>query len=186
MALKHLSLGFSCVPVLSVQLGAGCFRLAFSGFDEPGSATVSFATVNRKFQPKTKSSGLGAFPAAKHFPFAINVPVLLARLGVVCFRLAASGFDGSGSAAVSFATVNRKFQPKTKPSGLGCFSTARRFPVVSAGRGCKRFACSAAFPANLSNTAVKAAPSGRWTLRDKAPRSAPYLQSYAAQDAATD
>jgi len=25
------------------------------------------------------------------------------------------------------------------------------------------------------NTAVKAAPSGRWTLRDKAPRSAPYL-----------
>ena len=28
----------------------------------------------------------------------------------------------------------------------------------------------------LPNTAVKAAPSGRWTLRDKAPRSAPYLQ----------
>jgi len=27
-----------------------------------------------------------------------------------------------------------------------------------------------------SNIAVKAAPSGRWTLRDKAPRSAPYLQ----------
>jgi len=26
------------------------------------------------------------------------------------------------------------------------------------------------------NTAVKAAPSGRWTLRDKAPRSAIYLQ----------
>ncbi len=26
------------------------------------------------------------------------------------------------------------------------------------------------------NTTVKAAPSGRWTLRDKAPRSAPYLQ----------
>ena len=26
------------------------------------------------------------------------------------------------------------------------------------------------------NTAVKAAPSGRWTLRDKALRSAPYLQ----------
>ena len=26
------------------------------------------------------------------------------------------------------------------------------------------------------NTAVKAAPSGRWTLRDKPPRSAPYLQ----------
>ena len=30
--------------------------------------------------------------------------------------------------------------------------------------------------AMLPNTAVKAAPSGRWTLRDKAPRSAPYLQ----------
>lgn len=28
----------------------------------------------------------------------------------------------------------------------------------------------------ISNTAVKAAPSGRWTLRDKASRSAPYLQ----------
>jgi len=26
------------------------------------------------------------------------------------------------------------------------------------------------------NTAVKAAPFGRWTLRDKTPRSAPYLQ----------
>ena len=28
----------------------------------------------------------------------------------------------------------------------------------------------------LPNPAVKAAPFGRWTLRDKAPRSAPYLQ----------
>ncbi len=28
----------------------------------------------------------------------------------------------------------------------------------------------------LPNTAVKAAPSGRWTLRDKAPRSVPYLK----------
>ena len=26
------------------------------------------------------------------------------------------------------------------------------------------------------NITVKAAPSGRWTLRDKAPRSAPYLK----------
>lgn len=32
----------------------------------------------------------------------------------------------------------------------------------------------------LPNIAVKVAPSGRWTLRDKAPRSAPYLQRYAA------
>jgi len=31
----------------------------------------------------------------------------------------------------------------------------------------------------MPNTAVKAAPSGRWTLRDKASRSAPYLQRYA-------
>lgn len=154
MALKHLSLGFSCVPVLSVQLGAGCFRLAFSGFDEPGSATVSFATVNRKFQPKTKSSGLGAFPAAKHFPFAINVPVLSVRLGAGCLRLASSGFDASGSATTSFATVNRKFEQNSKPSVFG------------------------GFPALPSNTAVKAAPAFglRWTLRDKAPRNAPYLQ----------
>jgi hypothetical protein len=27
---------------------------------------------------------------------------------------------------------------------------------------------------SMANTAVKAAPSGRWTLRDKAPRSTPY------------
>ena len=27
-----------------------------------------------------------------------------------------------------------------------------------------------------ANTAVKAAPPGRWTLRDKTPRSAPYLK----------
>jgi len=29
------------------------------------------------------------------------------------------------------------------------------------------------------NIAVKAAPSGRWTLRDKPPRSAPYLKRWA-------
>ena len=28
----------------------------------------------------------------------------------------------------------------------------------------------------MPNIPVKAAPSGRWTLRDKAPRSAPYLK----------
>ena len=33
----------------------------------------------------------------------------------------------------------------------------------------------------VPNTSVKAAPSGRWTLRDKAPRSAPYLERYAAR-----
>jgi hypothetical protein len=30
--------------------------------------------------------------------------------------------------------------------------------------------------ATMANIAVKAAPFGRWTLRDKAPRSAPYLE----------
>ncbi len=30
--------------------------------------------------------------------------------------------------------------------------------------------------AALPNLSVKAAPFGRWTLRDKPPRSAPYLQ----------
>ena len=29
---------------------------------------------------------------------------------------------------------------------------------------------------SLANTAVKAAPFGRWTLLDKTPRSAPYIQ----------
>ena len=109
-------------------------------------------------------------------PSLRSVLVSPVRLGVGCFRRASSGFYLPGSAAISFATVNRKFQPKTKPSGLGCFPSAQQFPVVSAGRGCVPFACRAAFPANSSNTAVKAAPFGRWTLRDKAPRSAPYLQ----------
>jgi hypothetical protein len=109
-------------------------------------------------------------------PSLRSVLVSPVRLGVGCFRRAVSGFYAPGSAALSFATVNRKFQPKTKPSGLGFFPTAGQFPVVTAGRGCNQFACTTAFPANPSNTAVKAAPSGRWTLRDKAPRSAPYLQ----------
>jgi len=109
-------------------------------------------------------------------PFLRSVLVLPVRLGVGCFRRAVSGFYLPGSAVVSFATVNRKFQPKTKPSEFGFFPAARQFPVVSAGRGGVPFACSAAFPANPSNTAVKAAPFGRWTLRDKASRSAPYLQ----------
>ncbi len=33
----------------------------------------------------------------------------------------------------------------------------------------------------MPNTAVKAAPYGRWTLRDKAPRSAPYLRRWASK-----
>jgi hypothetical protein len=98
------------------------------------------------------------------------------RLGVGCLRRAASGFYAPGSVAGSFATVNRKFQPKSKLSGFAAFPAVRHFPFATGGRGCKPFACATAFPANPSNTAVKAAPSGRWTLRDKPPRSAPYLQ----------
>ena len=74
------------------------------------------------------------------------------------------------------ATVNRKFQQKSKSSGFGAFPASRQFPFAASGRGCKLFARATAFPANPSNTAVKAAPFGRWTLRDKASRSAPYLQ----------
>ena len=32
----------------------------------------------------------------------------------------------------------------------------------------------------ISNIPVKVAPFGRWTLRDKAPRSAPYLKRWAS------
>ena len=88
-----------------------------------------------------------------------SVPVLARRLSVF-----------------GVATVNRKFQPNSKSSGSAAFPAARQFPFATGGRGCRPFACATAFPANPSNTAVKAAPSGRWTLRDKASRSAPYLQ----------
>jgi len=64
------------------------------------------------------------------------------------------------------------FNQKQNLRGLA----ARRFPVVSAGCGCVPFACSAAFPANLSNTAVEAVPFSRWTLRNKAPYSAHSLK----------
>jgi hypothetical protein len=88
-----------------------------------------------------------------------SVPVLARRLSVF-----------------GVTTVNRKFQPNSKSSGFGAVPAARHFPFAASGRGCKPFAWAAAFPANPSNTTVKAAPFGRWTLRDKASRSAPYLQ----------
>ena len=94
-----------------------------------------------------------------------SVPVLARRLGVF-----------------AVATINPKFQPKPKPSGLAAFPATQHSPFAASGRGCKPFAYAAAFPANPSNTAVKAAPSGRWTLRDKPPRSAPYLQRYKASE----
>ena len=160
MALKHLSLGFSCSLVLPVRLGAGCLRLAASGFCGHLSLALGavlvlarrlslfgVATVNPIFQRNSKALGFGGLSAIGHFPG------LSVRLGAGCLRLASSRFDASGSAAGSFATVNRKFEQNSKASGFGGFS---------------------ALP---SNTAVKAAPAFglRWTLRDKAPRSAPYL-----------
>ena len=75
------------------------------------------------------------------------------------------------------ATINRKYQPNSKSTGLGAFPAAQHFPFAASGRGFKQFACAAAFPANPSNPALNP---GRWTLRDKPPRSAPYLQRWAS------
>ena len=115
--------------------------------------------------------------------------VLAARFGVGCFRLASSGFYGHLSFALGavlvlarrlslfgVATVNSKFQRNSKALGFGGLSAVGQFPGASAGLGCWQFVGAGVFSAVSSNTAVKAAPSGRWTLRDKAPRSAPYLQ----------
>jgi len=76
------------------------------------------------------------------------------------------------------ATVNRKFQRNSKALGFGRLSTVGHFPGAAAGLGCWQFVGAGAFSAVSSNTTVKAAPAFglRWTLRDKAPRSAPYLQ----------
>ena len=51
------------------------------------------------------------------------------------------------------ATINRKYQPNSKSTGLGAFPAAQHFPFAASGRG---------------------------TLRDKPPRSAPYLQRWAS------
>ena len=116
--------------------------------------------------------------------------VLAARFGVGCFRLASSGFYGNRSLALGavlvFAcrlsvfggtTVNRKFQRNSKALGFGRLSAVGRFPGAAAGLGCWQFVGAGVFPAVSSNIPVKAAPAFglRWTLRDKAPRSAPYL-----------
>ncbi len=66
------------------------------------------------------------------------------------------------------STVNRKFWPNSKSSGLAAFPVARHFPFAASGRGCKPFACATAFPANLSNTALNPVRFALWTLRDKA------------------
>lgn len=85
-----------------------------------------------------------------------SVPVLARRLSVF-----------------GVATVNRKFQPKTKSSGSAAFPATRHFPLAASGRGCKPFACATAFPANPSNTAVTALPSVAGTAGKPA---VPYLQ----------
>ena len=120
-----------------------------------------------------------------------SVLVLAVRLGVGCFRLASSGFYGNRSLALGavlvlarrlsgfgVATVNPKFQPNSKALGFGGLSAVGHFPGAAAGLGYWQFAGAGAFSAASSNTTVKAAPAFglRWTLRDKAPRSAPYLQ----------
>ena len=120
-----------------------------------------------------------------------SVLVLAARFGVGCFRLASSGFYGNLSLVLSavlvlarrlsgfgVATVNRKFQPNSKALRFGGLSAVGHFPGTAAGLGCWQFVGAGAFSAAASNTTVKAAPAFglRWTLRDKAPRSAPYLQ----------
>ena len=66
------------------------------------------------------------------------------------------------------ATVNRKFQPKSKSSGLAVFPAARHSPFVASGRVLWQFACATAFPANLSNMALNPVRFALWTLRDKA------------------
>jgi hypothetical protein len=109
-------------------------------------------------------------------PLFSSVLVLPARLGAPSLALGAVLVLARRLSVFGVATVNRKFQRNSKALGFGLFPIARHFPFATSGLGCQQFACAAAFPANLSNTAVKAAPSGRWTLRDKAPRSALYLQ----------
>jgi len=120
-----------------------------------------------------------------------SVRVLAVRLGVGCFRQASSGFYENRSLVLGavlvlarrlslfgVATVNPKFQRNSKALGFGGLSVVGHFPGASAGLGCWQFVGAGAFSAVSSNTTVKAAPAFglRWTLRDKAPRSAPYLQ----------
>jgi hypothetical protein len=120
-----------------------------------------------------------------------SVLVLAARFGAGSFRLASSGFYGNLSLALGavlvlarrlsgfgVATVNPIFQLNSKALGFGRLSVVGHFPGAGAGLGCWQFVGAGAFSAVSSNTTVKAAPAFglRWTLRDKAPRSAPYLQ----------
>ena len=117
-------------------------------------------------------------------PSLRSVLVLPVRLGVGCFRRAVSGFYWHLSLALgsvpvlSFrlnlrgsATVHSAFWAFFS-AGLGGMPPTRHFPFATSGRGCKQFACTTAFPANPSNTAVKALPSVAGTAGKPA---APYL-----------
>jgi hypothetical protein len=124
----------------------------------------------------------------RHISLGFNSSlVLAARFGVGCFRLASSGFYGNRSLVLGavlvlarrlsgfgVATVNWKFQRNSKALGFGGLSIGGHFPGAGAGLGCWQFVGAGAFSAVSSNTTVKAAPAFglRWTLRDKAPRSA--------------
>ena len=111
--------------------------------------------------------------------------VLPVRLGVGCLRRAVSGFYWHLSLALGSVPV-LSFRLKLRGSatvhsgfwaflsvGFGGVSPAQHFPFASSGRGFKPFACATAFPANPSNTAVKALPSVAGTAGKPA---APYLQ----------
>ena len=130
--------------------------------------------------------------ALNHLSLAFSSSLVLAvRLGAGCLRLASSWFYGNRSLVLGavlvlarrlsvfgVATVNPKFQPNSKALGFGGLSLVGHFPGAAAGLGCWQFVGAGAFSAVSSNTTVKAAPAFglRWTLRDKASRSAPYLQ----------
>ena len=130
MVLRLLSSSLRSALVLAVRLGAGCLRLAASGF-------------------------------YGHLSFALGTALVLAR------RLSLFGV----------ATVNPKFQRNSKALGFGGHLVVRHFPGAGAGLGCRQYVGAGAFSAVSSNIPVKAAPAFglRWTLRDKASRSAPYL-----------
>ena len=58
MAPRLPSLALGSVVVLARRLGV-----------------FGVATVNGKFQPNSKSSGLGAFPAVRYFPMVLKNPL---------------------------------------------------------------------------------------------------------------
>jgi len=93
--------------------------------------------------------------------------VLAARFGVMCLRLASSGFYGNRSLVLGavlvlarrvsgfgVATVNPKFQRNSKALGFGGLSAVGHFPGAAAGLGSWQFAGAGAFSAVSSNTTL--------------------------------